>query len=81
VALCGVCGVTVAEARNGRVIHLDAIPKGYPPHDVEPVDAAPVDSATRLRGAAEDMLIHHISGHPESDCAFAQNLRRALGVR
>lgn len=80
---CDICGVEVAESRSGKLVHVDAIPKGYEDHEVEIV--VPAEelrarqlAASDLKGAAQDMLAHHITGHPEADCAFAQNLRRAL---
>jgi hypothetical protein len=84
VSVCGTCGVEIAEARNGHLVHIDNIPRGF---DIfHEVTALPEEEWRTLRGrpslkgAAEDMLVHHVTGHPESDCAFAQNLRRALDM-
>lgn len=81
--VCATCGAATGESRSGRTVHIEGIPKGYPEHDVEATVTAQEwqtqsFAATDLKGAAQDMLAHHITGHPEADCAFAQNLRRAL---
>lgn len=80
-SVCAACGVEVVAARNGRTVHTDAIPRGYAEHDAVATsseDWAAARAKPSLRSAAVDMLMHHVTGHPESDCAFARNLRDAL---
>ncbi len=80
--VCATCGVESVMSGRGRLIHVDAIPRGYEVHEVDDLmdgDAWLVHhGVTSLKAAAEDMLVHHTTGHPESDCAFARNLRAAL---
>lgn len=81
--VCATCGVAVTNAKSGRLVHLDDIPKGFD-SDHEIAATSSVDFLERahqrlsLKGAAEDMLVHHGTLHPDSDCPWAAVLRRAL---
>lgn len=82
-SVCGICGVLVATAKSGRLVHLDDIPKGSDPdHEIVAIPVSDFVLAqggrVSLKGAAEDMLAHHATLHPESGCAWAEVLRRAL---
>ncbi len=81
--VCGICGVPVGAAKNGRFVHLDDIPQGVnPDHEITPVPSSDFFNAEdyrfTLKGAAEDMLAHHATLHPASDCPWAVVLQRAL---
>ena len=77
--ICTVCSVSVARNRLGKWVHTDDIPKNFEPHDAIGGEvAATRDDFVSLRQAATDMLHHHTAGHPEGQCAFAQQLRVAL---
>ena len=81
--ICGRCGSRIAIAKSGRLVHLDEIPKGVDPdHEIaattESDYAAQYDYRFTLKGAAEDMLAHHATLHPSSECEWAVLLRRAL---
>ncbi len=82
-SVCGNCGILVVEAKSGRLVHVDDLPKDADPnHEIVPVAAADFihDAEMRysLKAAAEDMLVHHASFHPASDCPWVVVLERAL---
>jgi hypothetical protein len=81
-ALCSTCG---AEAANGRakLVHTGEIPAGTEPHDVLGLVSihewqAAQGVRTTLHVLASELLFHHVSIHPMSDCAFATRLAEAL---
>lgn len=81
--VCALCGVPVTIAKNGRLVHLDDIPEGFPAeHEIHTVPihdfVASAQSRVTLKGAAESMLAHHGTLHPDSECQWADVLRRAL---
>lgn len=81
--VCAVDGVSVAQSRAGRWVHLGELPKAVDPeHEVEPADRAEFQAVVVERGTLKDicldMLEHHAAIHPTSDCAFAARLREAL---
>lgn len=80
--VCSVDGVEVKENAAGRIIHLDALPKDTPEHEIAPVEALSLtekrEKYHRLRDAAVDMLRHHDSTHPRSGCEFAYRLWEAM---
>ncbi len=83
VSVCGSCGVAIAAAKNGRLVHLDDLPKGSDPdHEIVAVATSDFvqaeESRFTLKGAAEDMLAHHATLHPATECEWAEVLRRAL---
>lgn len=81
-SVCATCGVTVTEARTGRLVHLDDIGASFGEHVI--VAVAELDfergmgARYTLKGAAEDMLAHHATLHPAEGCEWAEVLRRAL---
>ena len=81
-SVCGVCGVLATEARSGRLVHLDDIPDGVPVHEIFVVAESDfregAEKRFTLKGAAEDMLLHHATLHPSEGCEWAEVLRRAL---
>lgn len=81
--VCATDGVPVGAAKSGRFVHLDDLPHGVDPdHEIEAVPwsdfFASEDRRVTLKGAAEDMLAHHATLHPASDCPWAEVLGRAL---
>lgn len=82
VDVCAIDGVPVGKSRSGLLVHLDELPENAEPHDAVPVTreqwASGQSPRAVLRQAAQDMLVHHVGGHPEADCQFAQNLREAI---
>lgn len=83
--VCSSDGVPVVQNRTGRWFHVDSLPESAEPHDplalsvkawMEQQRAVP--AFVSLRDAATDMLTHHVTGHPESQCPFAKQLREAL---
>ncbi len=80
---CATDGVEVAQSRDGRWIHLDALPEDLPEHDVTVVVQAEdynraIVQRQSLRLAASEMLRHHGTLHPDSTCEWAAHLRTAL---
>jgi hypothetical protein len=83
VSVCGTCGVVIGLAKNGRLVHLDELPKGSSPdHEITAVSSSDFfvaeDYRFTLKGAAEDMLVHHATLHPAAECEWAAVLQRAL---
>jgi hypothetical protein len=83
VTICGRCGIPITVAKSGRLVHLDDLPKGIDPdHEIAATTQSDFeayqDYRFTLKGAAEDMLAHHATLHPSSECEWAAVLRRAL---
>ena len=81
--VCATCGVEIAEAKNGRLVHLDDIPLGYDLfHDIQAMHDSEFQGKAidriLLKGAAEDMLIHHATLCPASTCQWSKSLQRAI---
>lgn len=81
--VCAVEGTRLARARStGNWVHVDLIPEGVPDHDPEPISAAQFELKSArygsLHDAAVDMLRHHDTLHPGSDCEWARRLWEAL---
>lgn len=81
--VCAADGVRIARSRAGRWVHTDSLPEfADPDHEIDPVPAASFGRAHAarldLREAAVDMLRHHDTLHPGSDCAFARRLGEAM---
>lgn len=83
--VCSRCGVACVQNRHSRWFHIDGYPVDMPTHDPEPVALADYrrreqesQGFVTLRQAASDMLTHHVAGHPEGQCLFAQQLRETL---
>jgi hypothetical protein len=80
--VCAVDGVALAQARNGRLVHIDKLPKNTPEHEPQPVPRDELQVAIAgqldLRGAVLDMLTHHAQLCPHSACDFALNLERLV---
>lgn len=82
-AVCSFDGVELRQNRMGRWIHLGELPKNTDPdHEANPVE---IDQYVErhfaregLRQAAQDMVRHHGSIHPDSVCEFSARLRAAL---
>lgn len=80
--VCGKCGVAIGHTASGKAVHLDEVPKGVGYHDAEPKAASEwlreSDERQDIRRSAHDMLAHHASLCPATECAWARNLREAL---
>lgn len=81
--VCSVDGAAVAQARNGRWVHTDSLPDWVDPeHEIDPVESRHFvlrqTHELGLREAATDMLRHHDTIHPGSDCEWSRNLMDAL---
>ena len=81
--VCRHDGVVLTQAKNGKWVHVDELPKGVDSdHTPEPVDseayAKTVEKRYGLASAAEDMLHHHNQLHPASGCEWAERLSLAL---
>ncbi len=84
--LCEVDGVEVVEAKSGRMVHLDALPKGVDPdHEIKLVDPLAYgilrDQELDVHIVAGELLTHHLASHPLSDCPFGQRMAEALRAR
>jgi hypothetical protein len=82
-SVCGACGVPIASAKTGRLVHLSDIPDGInPDHEIVSVPETDfrvgAEARITLKAAAEDMIHHHATLHPDSGCPWAETLRRAL---
>jgi len=79
---CLVCGVDVGQAKNGRWLHLDDVPKDVPDHEVSIIKtedyAAQMVMLTDIKSAATDLLTHHATFHPSADCPWSERMFRAL---
>lgn len=83
VLVCALDGVEMGSTRSGALIHLDEIPREVPEHFIEEVIESSEyqrrsDSRVNLKGAVEDLLAHHATLHPLSECAWAARIRTAL---
>jgi len=83
VTVCKTCGVEVAEARIGKLVHLGAIPREVAEHDIEVVEALEDFDAREalrfeLKAAIEEMIAHHGTLHPLADCRWAEKLATLL---
>lgn len=84
--MSGVCvldGVPVGPSRGGKLVHLDEVPMDVEPHEVEvaveaTVWAEEVQRQNHLATVAAEMLYHHGTIHPASDCEFSRRLEAAL---
>jgi len=80
--VCDVDGVPVTLNRREVLVHTDTLPPNTPDHTIFAVKRYERESRVpefiTVKDAARDMLAHHVVGHPESECKFAQNLREAL---
>jgi predicted TIM-barrel enzyme len=81
--VCAVDGVAVAQARDGRFVHLDTLPEAVAPdHDLQPVARSVFmefkSPVAEIRIAASEMLVHHAHAHPLSECRWSQRLKDAL---
>lgn len=84
--VCSTCGVAAGQARTGKMVHIAAIPEEYEAHDVtglEDPDAfrSRAEAVFDLRKAAQDMLAHHATLHPETGCEWADRLHAAVRAR
>lgn len=80
--VCATDGVPVTANRLQRLVHLGELPKGTDPdHEIRAVAPAEFASGAGakldIRAAVEDMLAHHATLHPVSDCEWARVLARA----
>lgn len=82
-SVCVYDGVPVTVSSRGVLVHLDSLPKGVEPdHDVIAVPEIDFrlfeEKRFSLKAAAEDMLAHHATLHPEAGCEWAVALQQAL---
>ena len=80
--VCRYDGVEVTAARNGRLVHIEDIPKGTPEHEIDTTSLALWEQAYRyradMRNAVADLVEHHATIHPVSDCAWVERVNSAL---
>jgi RNA polymerase subunit RPABC4/transcription elongation factor Spt4 len=80
--ICRICQVPCTENWRGVYVHTDEVPKNIEPHAADPIAKRDYVESTggfiSIRDAAQDMLDHHNSLHPEAGCQWAKNLKDAL---
>ncbi len=81
--VCSIDGVAIAWANTGKWVHLDMVPSGADPdHAIDPVHPSLFrfkrEQDIGVREASIDLLRHHSTYHPESDCEWAIALGEAL---
>lgn len=83
--VCAHDGVEVVESRTGKLIHLDELPRGTGDHDIDAVDLheylSEKDKIADWKAAAAQLMSHHASIHPVSDCPFVVALATAIRGR
>ncbi len=84
--VCGTCGVPIGVKAAGGWIHLDSIPKEFDEHEAGyPTDTEIYAQAIReefdVRLIAQEMLEHHLTFHPLTECEWAQKLNQAIRTR
>lgn len=82
-SVCAVDGVKIGLSRSGAMVHLDEIPKGIDAdHEiviVEPREFSATEAHRQdLHSAVADLLLHHGTLHPLSDCEFAARVTGLL---
>lgn len=83
VTVCAIDGVRVAESRAGRLVHTEEIPKGIDPdHEIVEIPLSHFceqrGSQADLVSAVQDLLLHHATLHPLTDCEFAARVTSSL---
>lgn len=81
--VCRLDGVSLVQGRGLVWRHTDALPQGVDPdHEPLPVESEEFERAEHDRQdvhqLAAELLHHHVSIHPVSDCPFAVRLTQAL---
>lgn len=84
--VCGICGILIGVKASGGYVHLDAIPKEFDYHEAGiPTDPEKYAEAVRanfdIRLIGEEMLEHHMTLHPLTDCEWSQRLAMAIRKR
>lgn len=82
-SVCTVDGVPVTLSKRGRLVHLSDLPEGVDPdHEILAIPEIDFrvsgEARLTLKGAAEDMLVHHATLHPSDGCEWAEVLERAI---
>ena len=83
--VCMTCGATIAMARSGAWVHTEQPPDGTDPeHEIVVGARSDLDRYRAERGdlatALSELVVHHASVHPPSDCPFIERARAALRV-
>jgi hypothetical protein len=83
---CAVDGVAIGESRSGRLVHLGELPKGVDPdHDIVAIAASEyadeVAVNSDLKSAVEDLILHHATLHPLTECVWTDRVHSALRSR
>lgn len=83
IIVCGICGTTAARNRNQTLVHTDDVGREFEEHDAahpmsQEIYERLVGEAQDLRTKAADMLVHHGTMHPSSECEWSQRLASAL---
>lgn len=80
--VCRYDGVEVMAARNGRLVHVEEVPRGVPEHEIDITSRALWEQKFRersdLRLAVAELVEHHLTLHPGSDCQWVENVNTAL---
>ena len=81
--VCAIDGVAVAETRRGAIVHVDELPKGIDPdHEIIEVSLETFrdqrGSRHDLTSAVQDLLLHHATLHPLTECEWAARVTTSL---
>lgn len=84
--VCTTCGVAIGLSGDGSCWwHLDGYPEDVPNHDAEPVEESVYqkkqEAFTDTRILVEELIRHHTTFHPMSDCNFSTRVLAALRVQ
>lgn len=80
--VCKLDGVDISANRAGKWVHIEELPRGVDPHDVDAIVEKEIwdrayGGTEKLKAAISDLLIHHASLCPISECAHARSLQAA----
>ena len=81
--VCKRCGVAAAITRTEKWIHVASIPREFDEHDVEETISltefeAQVQEDQDVKALAEDLIRHHVTVHPATECEWVSRLSQAL---
>lgn len=80
--VCRYDGVEVTTARNGRLVHVEEVPRGVPEHEIDITSRGLWEQKFReradLRLAVAELVEHHVTFHPGSDCEWVERVNTAL---
>jgi len=84
--VCGICGTVIGIKAAGGWIHLDTVGKEWEEHEAQhpttpEVYAEAIREEFDVRLIAQEMLEHHLTYHPLTDCEWSQKLSIAVRKR